>query len=70
MPLLSTEQRAATAAVRANRSTSLPSLPRLSTTPTGIRKHRHTATNHERRELRRWWADDSYGKRDYKDAIT
>ena len=66
MPLLSTEQRAATIAIRANRSTPLPSLSRL---PTGVRKHRYTATNYERRELRRWWADDSYGKRNHKDTI-
>ena len=66
MPLLSTEQRATAVTIRANRSTLLPSLSRL---PTGVRKHRYTATNYERRELRRWWADDSYGKRNHKDTI-
>jgi hypothetical protein len=67
MPLLTEEQRTAAAVAQANRSI-LPSLHR-SRTLTGIRKNRKTATNHERRELRRWWADDLYGKRDYKDAI-
>jgi hypothetical protein len=67
MPLPTEEQRTAAAVAQANRSIS-PPLHR-SRTPTGIRKNRKTATNHERRELRRWWADDSYGKRDHKDAI-
>jgi hypothetical protein len=51
----------------ANRSTSPPL--RRASTPTGVRKNRSSVTNQQRIELRRWWADDSYGKREHKDAI-
>jgi hypothetical protein len=67
MPLLTEEQRTAAVVAQANRSIS-PSLYR-SRTLTSIQKNRKTATNHKRQELRKWWADDSYGKRDYKDVI-
>lgn len=55
------------AVTMANLSTSTPL--RRASTPTGIRRNRTSATNQQRIELRRWWADDSYGKRDHKDAI-
>jgi hypothetical protein len=67
MPLPTEEQRTAAVVAQANRSISPPL--RRSRTPTGIQKNRKTATNHKRRELRRWWANDLYRKRDHKDAI-
>ena len=33
------------------------------------RPNRQSATNKERRELRKWWADQSLGQRQQKDAI-
>jgi DDE superfamily endonuclease/Fission yeast centromere protein N-terminal domain/Tc5 transposase DNA-binding domain len=35
----------------------------------GVRKNRQTSTNQERIELRKWWHDPSFGKRDHRDAI-
>jgi DDE superfamily endonuclease/Fission yeast centromere protein N-terminal domain/Tc5 transposase DNA-binding domain len=35
----------------------------------GVRKSRQTVTNQQRAELRKWWHDPSFGKRDQKDAI-
>jgi hypothetical protein len=37
--------------------------------PPPLRRPRQTATNQERQELRKWWADDSHGKREHKDAV-
>ncbi len=34
-----------------------------------LKRSRQTATNEQRRALRQWWADDSFGKREHKDAI-
>jgi hypothetical protein len=51
---------------RANRS---PSPLRRASTPTGIRRNRSLATNQQHIELCRWWADDSYRKREHKDAV-
>jgi hypothetical protein len=65
MPIPSPDQLRAIS--RANRSTSLPL--RRTSTPTGIRRNRSSVTNQQRIELRRWLADDSYGKREHKDAI-
>lgn len=36
----------------------------------GYRGPRRTATNQQRRALRQWWNDDSYGVRSQKDAIS
>ena len=67
MPLPTSKQRTAARSSIANRSIS-PPLQR-SSTPTGIKKNRFSATNRQRAELRRWWADKSLGKRELKDAI-
>jgi hypothetical protein len=67
MPLPTSKQRTAARSSIANRSIS-PPLQR-SSTPTGIKKNRFSATNRQRAELRRWWADKSLGKREHKDAI-
>ena len=64
MPIPTPDQLAAIS--RANRS---PSPLRRASTPTGIRRNRGSATNQQRIELRRWWADDSYGKREHKDTV-
>ena len=70
MPLLTPEQRAAV-----NRSISPSFLHRSSasssrsSTPTSIRKNRGSATNTERIQLRRQWANKSQGKREQKDVI-
>jgi DDE superfamily endonuclease/Fission yeast centromere protein N-terminal domain/Tc5 transposase DNA-binding domain len=63
MPILTANQHLA----RANRPASASSS--RSGTPTGITKKRSSATNRQRVELRRWWSDDSLGKREHKDAI-
>lgn len=74
MPVPAPKQRAAGRISAANRSIS-PPLHRSSTcssrssTPTGMRKNRSSATNGERIQLRRWWADKSFGKREQKDEI-
>jgi hypothetical protein len=44
-------------------------VPSTPISPPPIRRPRQTATNTERQALRRWWGDDSYGKREHKDAI-
>jgi hypothetical protein len=67
MPLPTSKQRTAARSSIANRSISPPL--RRSSTPTGIKKNRFSATNRQRAELRRWWADKSLGKREHKDAI-
>ena len=72
MPIPTPEQRLA----YINRPISPPSLPRESSatssrsrTPVGIVKKRSLATNGQRAELRRWWNDKSFGKRQHNDAI-
>jgi hypothetical protein len=65
MPIPSPDQLKAIS--KTNQSTSLSFYK--ASTPTNIQRNHSSVTNQQRIKLCKWWADDSYKKREHKDAI-